>query len=707
MALASVELASILITDLVGSTGLESRVGPARADALRHEHFGVLRDAIAASEGREVKNTGDGIMVAFSSSSGAVECAVRMQQLMERRNRTTGEQLHLRIGIAAGEATLEGGDFFGMPSIEAARLCDQAPSDGILASAAARLMAGRRKGLSFESVGFLELKGIPEPLEAFSVTWEPLGVEEVVGRSELPTILRSVPQLGYVGRAEENERLAGLSQDVRAGSRRIVSLCGEPGVGKTRLAAHTALENHNAGFTVCWGTASEDLGAPYGPWIQALSHYVENAPVEVLVAHVERHGGEITRLLRDSLAKRVPSAPAPQPADAETERYLLFEAVTGLIREACANGPLLLVLDDLHWADAQTLSLLKHLARATGDSALLLLAIYRHSELNRDHPLADALVDLHRLDGVERHTLEGLGVEEVAEVMAAVAGLEMDAVGFELAGAIADETSGNPFFVAEILRNLTESGAIAQGSDGRWELQTSIADLKLPSSGREVVCRRVERLGKELEQILTIAAVIGRTFDVELLDLLVEGDEDDLLLALEGALQASVLVESPQRAGRFKFAHALTNHALYDAIGATRRARLHCRVAEALEHMCSDEAGDRLVTEALAETAGSAGGSAAILAYHWREAGDSGRAVDYLVKAAERAEAAGAQTETVALFNQAVALIPEGDTERRRELNLKRAVAYARYSHWVWGDTSDAATLRREQSGEGGHSHQH
>ena len=684
--MATVELASILITDLVGSTGLESRVGPARADELRREHFGVLGSAIKACEGQEVKNTGDGLMVAFASPSGAVECGVHMQQLMERRNRSTDEQLHLRIGIAAGEATVEGGDYFGMPSIEAARLCDKAASDGILVSAAAKMLVGRDEGLSFESVGMLELKGIPEPLEAFAVGWEPLGAEEVVGGSVLPAVLRSVPQLAYVGRVGEHEWLGGMSREVRDGRRRIVFLSGEPGIGKTRLAAHTALDNHNAGFTVCWGAAAEDLGAPYGPWIQALSHYVEHAPEEVLAAHVERHGGEITRLIRDSLAARVPDVPAPQQADPETERYLLFEAVAGLIQAASDHGPVLLVLDDLHWADSQTLSLLKHVAAATSDSALLVLGIYRESDLDRGHPLADALADLHRLDGVERRALEGLEVDEIAEVVAAVAGIEMDAAGLELADDVAQETDGNPFFVAEIMRHLTESGAISQGSDGHWELRSPIADLELPHSLREVVCRRVERLGDELEQILTVAAVVGLTFDVELLDLLVDGDEEELLDALEGALKASVLVESPQRVGRFRFAHALINHALYDAIGAARRGRLHRRVAEALEQLCRTDSGERLVAQLLEDTVGSAGGSAAVLAYHWREAGDSQRAVDYLVKAAEQAEFGGAQAESVALFNQALELIPEGDADRRRAVNLKRAVAYARYSH-RYGET--------------------
>lgn len=706
--MATVELASILITDLVGSTGLESRVGPARADELRREHFDVLGGAIKASEGREVKNTGDGVMVAFASPSGAVECGVRMQQLMERRNRSTDEQLHLRIGIAAGEATIEGGDYFGMPSIEAARLCDKAASDGILVSAAAKMLVGRQEELSFESVGMLELKGIPEPFEAFAVGWEPLGSEEVVGGSVLPAVLRSVPQMAYVGRAGEHRWLGGMSSEVRDGRRRVVFLSGEPGIGKTRLAAHTALDNHNAGFTVCWGAAAEDLGAPYGPWIQALSHYVEHAPDQVLVAHVERHGGEITRLLRDSLPKRVAEVPAPQQADPETGRYLLFEAVAGLLQAGCDHGPMLLVLDDLHWADSQTLSLLKHVAAATSDSALLVLGIYRESDLDRGHPLVDALADLHRLDGVERRALGGLEVDEIAEVVAAVASIEMDAAGLELARDVAQETDGNPFFVAEILRHLTESGAISQGSDGQWELRTPIADLGLPHSLREVVCRRVERLGDELEQILTVAAVVGLTFDVELLDLLVDGDEEELLDALEGALKASVLVESPQRAGRFRFAHPLIKHAVYDAIGATRRGRLHRRVAEALEQLCRTDSGERLVAEFLEDTVGSAGGSAAILAYHWREAGDSERAVDYLTKAAERAELGGAQAETVALFNQALELIPEGDGDRRREVNLKRAVAYARYTHIIGGDASDASQARRAQrGGQGGRSHEH
>ncbi len=700
--MASVELASILITDLVGSTGLESRVGPAQADTLRREHFDVLREAIEACDGREVKNLGDGLMVSFASSSAAVRCAVRMQQLMERRNRSADERLHLRIGIGAGEATVEDGDYFGMPTIEAARLCDKAPSDGILASPMARMTAGRRDGLSFTSAGVLELKGIPEPVETFAVGWEPLGVEEVVGGSPLPAGLRAAPPIAYVGRVEERERLRDCARQARSGSRQVVFLSGEPGIGKTRLAAHTALEAHSAGCTICWGATAQDLGAPFGIWIQALSHYVEHAPGEVLGAHVERHGGELRRLVRSALTRRVAGVPAPQHADSETERYLLFDAVAGLLETGCAHCPVVLVLDDLHWADRQSLSLLKHVAVSVPRSALLVLGTYRESDLDRDHPLADVLADLRRVEGVERLTLQGLPVDEIGAMMAGAAGHELDPTGRELAREISRETDGNPFFVAEILRHLSESGAIVQGSDGRWELQSSIAALGLPQSVREVVCRRVGRLGEHVEHVLATAAVIGRTFDVELLELVVDGNDDELVDALDKATHASLVVESPQRVGRFSFAHALINHALYDAVGATRRGRMHGRVAKALEELCSEEAGERLVAGFLEESVGSAAGSAAILAHHWREAGDANRAEHYLLMAAEKAVHNGADAEAVALYNHALDLIPEDDADRRRHAQLKRALAYARFTHTIGGDASDAARARSDMEGETG-----
>src|SRR3954469_2043473 len=159
----TVELATIWLVDLVGSTRLAAAVGPVRADSLREEYFALLRDAIDTSGGREFKNTGDGLFVAFSSASAAVSCAVLTQQMFERRYRGAEQALHVRIGLGTGESTIQDGDHFGMPSIEGARLCDKAPADGILVSSLTKALAGRVDGARFESVGELELKGIPEP----------------------------------------------------------------------------------------------------------------------------------------------------------------------------------------------------------------------------------------------------------------------------------------------------------------------------------------------------------------------------------------------------------------------------------------------------------------------------------------------------------------------------------------------------------------
>ena len=197
----SVELATILLTDLVvdefgdGGRNLFAPISCGISISA------VLREAIRAAAGKDEKNTGDGLMVAFGSTSAAVRCAVSMQQLFERRYRKAEQQLHIRIGLAAGESTVQDGDYFGMPSIEAARLCDKAPSDGILVSSLVKALAGRVEGVVFESVGELELKGFTEPMEAFAVPWLALEEEgEPLGAWPLPAVPRSVPVLAYVGR---------------------------------------------------------------------------------------------------------------------------------------------------------------------------------------------------------------------------------------------------------------------------------------------------------------------------------------------------------------------------------------------------------------------------------------------------------------------------------------------------------------------------
>jgi hypothetical protein len=437
----------------------------------------------------------------------------------------------------------------------------------------------------------------------------------------------------------------------RNGTRQVVLLSGEPGIGKTRLASYAAHHAHAEGFAVCWGACSEELAVPYEPWIEVCSHLVEHAPRELLQRHMERNGGELSRLARN-LRRRIPELPAPQASDPETERYLLFSAVAGLLAHIAEAVPLCVVLDDLHWADAQSLALFKHLLRTMEHGSLQVIATYRESDLGKDHPLTAVLADLRRAQGIQRIALHGLGANEVSEIMTAVAGHKLDQEGLELAAQIATETDGNPFFVEEILRGLSESGALVFDEDtARWSVDSS-AGIVLPESVRDVIERRVERLGEETLEALRLAAVIGRAFDLELLSMALEVDEPALLDHLEAAAAASVLAESPEHVGRFRFVHALINQTLYEGLGATRRARMHQRVAQTLEQLHGAEPSEHL----------------AELALHWRLAAvsvDKAKAADYALKAGRQALENLAPAEAVKLFTDAVELSDGTDSRQR------------------------------------------
>ena len=384
----------------------------------------------------------------------------------------------------------------------------------------------------------------------------------------------------------------------RARARQVVLVSGEPGIGKSRLASLSAHGAHGEGFAVLWGACSEELAVPYEPWISVCSQLVEHAPSELLERHVERHGGELARLARE-LPRRLPEVPEPESSDPETERFLLFSAVAGALVELAASVPVCLVLDDLHWADGQSVALLKHVVSAAASSALQVIVAFRDSDLGKDHPLGAVLADLRRIEGVDRIALEGLGAAEVSEVMAAAAGHELDADALVLAAEIASETDGNPFFVGEVLRSLVESGRLLYDpATERWSVDRS-APLGLPESVRDVIARRVERLGDEAREALTLAAVIGRSFELELLVRLTDTTESELLDRLEAAVAASLLDESTERVGRFRFVHALINQTLYEGLGATRRSSMHHRVALALEELYGQDPGEHVAELAL------------------------------------------------------------------------------------------------------------
>jgi class 3 adenylate cyclase len=645
LSMGAVSTITVLFTDLVGSTALSSQVGPSSAEHLRQEHFRLLRSAIVDTGGREVKNLGDGLMVVFESAVAAVDCAVTMQQRLEQRNRRSDQLLSVRIGLAHGDADCADDDYFGPPVVEAARLCAKAQGGQILCAELLSVMTRGRGGHRFEAIGSLELKGLPEPVRAFEVSWQPLLTSAGI---PLPPALRGIPPVGYVGRERERSSLGRLFKEAGRGAFRLALLAGEPGIGKTRLATFAALKAHGDGAVVLYGRCEEGLAVPYGPWVDALRHCVATAEQSALAGFVDQYGTDLVRLVPE-LARRIPDLAPPTETDAETERYMVFGAVAGLLERFSGDVPVVIVLDDLHWADKGTLLLLRHLAHVSASVPLLIIASYRGSEITRRHPLAEALADLRLQPGVERIDLAGLEEQDVIDLMEAAAGHDLPPEGLALAAEILRETDGNPFFVAELMRHLSESGAVVQLEDGHWRLVAELDRLGLPESVREVIGHRVERLDADAAVVLRAAAAIGRDFELTLLARVVDRSEDDLLDLLEAAVEAALIVESSEDAGRFGFAHALINHTLYEELGATRRARTHRRIAEVLEESCGSDPGDRIGE----------------LARHWAlatEPAQADKAIDYARRAGERARAAVAPDEAVRWFSQALELL-DGQSE--------------------------------------------
>ena len=672
------ENVAILFTDMVGSTAQASELGPDAADELRRIHYSILRQAIAETGGSEVKNLGDGLMVVFASASSALSCAVAMQQGVDRANRDRPETVGLRVGLSCGEVSFEDDDYFGDPVIEAARLCALCEGGQILGADLIRLTAGRRSPHVCRSIGPLSLKGLPDPVDSIEVEWVPVAADQNHRSVPLPGRLALQPAAGVVGRQGEIEQLRGALGRVIAGSGRSVLLvAGEPGQGKTTLVAEGARSAYAQGACVLFGHCEEDLATPYQLFAEALGHFVTHAPDELLRRHVDLHGSELSRLV-GALSRRLPDLPASQATDSDTERYLLFASVAGLVAEIAVEQPIVLVLDDLQWADTGSLQMLKWLATADPTLRLMVLGTYRDNEVSHAHALRDALGVLRRQDGVETIKLGGLDDAGVRAILDATSGPGLGDAGAALAHAVHRETDGNPFFVSEVLRHLVETGAIGLDEGGALVAADSLLTVALPDSVREVIGGRVVRLGPEAERVLSVAAVIGRDFDLDLLARATAKSDDELLDILDAATVASLVREVSSTPGHYNFAHALIQHTLYEDLGPTRRARQHLAVGLALEELCGNEPGARIGE----------------LARHFGRATQAGQlptAIRYAKLAGDAALAALAPADALRYYADALELVDDLDVPDRT-LGLDLAIGLGKAQRQT-GDPAFRETL--------------
>jgi DNA-binding SARP family transcriptional activator len=438
----------------------------------------------------------------------------------------------------------------------------------------------------------------------------------------LPDRLAQALASKWVGRHALLRRLRETAEEAVAGRTGLVLVTGEGGIGKTRLVAELA--NRLPAFEVLYGRCDEEELFPFGPWIDMLR------PRLARMSHPELAdllGGapELARLLPEMHEHLPDLAGVPVVSDAETQRRQLFGAVVTVVRRLASHAPVLMVVDDLHWADRSSLLLARHLAREPDLGPVLMVGTFRDSELHPGHPLPELLVELERGRELPRFHLAGMDEREVGQLVDSWHdGLVQDGA----VRAIHAETGGNPFFVKQLVRHLEEV-------DDAGDLHAANG-FDVPQGVRDVIAHRVARLSEHAGRVLGTAALIGRDFDFELLERVVGLPDDELLDVLDAAVRAALLVEVASAPGRYSFAHALLRTTLEAELSATRRARLHLRIGEAIEHIH----GARL-DPWLAE-----------LARHFSAAGP--RAADSAVAYAERA---AAQAASRLAYDEAVKLL--------------------------------------------------
>ncbi|MFB3092895.1 MAG: AAA family ATPase, partial [Dehalococcoidia bacterium] len=427
-------------------------------------------------------------------------------------------------------------------------------------------------------------------------------------------------------------------EDTLSGRGRLVTLVGEPGIGKTRTALELATYAGLRQAQVLWGRCYDGEGAPpYWPWVQAIRSYVRDVDPEQLRSEMGAGAADIAEVVSD-VREQLPGLNAPPQLEPEQARFRLFDSITAFLKNAGRHKPLVLVLDDLHWADHPSLLLLEFVARELANARVMVIGTYRDMEVSRQHPLSRTLGELTRERLFQRVLLRGLDEEDVGRFVELASGVSPPS---GLIAAVHRQTEGNPLFVTEVVRLLVQEGHLS--AHGEPIEPRDSWSVRIPEGVREVIGRRLDRLSERCNETLTIASVIGREFTLEHLGPLIEDMTGERLLeVLEEALSARVIEELPRSVDRYQFTHALIQETLAGELSTTRKVRLHARIAEALEEAYGEEAE----------------GHAAELAHHFAEAQailGAAKLVQYSRLAGERALASYAYEEALSHFRRALA----------------------------------------------------
>lgn len=476
-----------------------------------------------------------------------------------------------------------------------------------------------------------------------------------------------------IGRTHELARATGAVDAAFSGWRTVLFLVGEAGIGKTRLAQEMARDAAVRTMTVCWGYCHVEAPA-YWPWtrvLDTLCTHLGSAAVDVIGSH----GARLAPLLPSLAGESTPPRGGDRNRNAAHARFELFDAVTGLLRRATAITPLVVILEDLHWADRSSLLLLDFVAREIGEAPLLLVGTYREHEARRQASIRTTLADVARRG--ERLDLSGLEEADTARLVAERAGTTLDD---DLTRSIHLASQGNPFFIGELVRVLR--------SDGLLDARHS-RTLRIPEEVRDVIRRRVHPLSAGVTEVLTVAAVMGLEFDATTIARATGLAPAEVLTRLAEAVSAGLI--EPGRFGRHRFRHILTPDTLVDDLPAGVRAGWHQRIGEAIEALPADAQTERLEE----------------LAHHFLEAAQLDtltKAVSYLAAAGERALMRVAYEEAVRHFERATQVFRLGGSDAGLRARVWSGLGTARHRS---GDGRGAREAFREAIDAGGSAGDH
>jgi DNA-binding winged helix-turn-helix (wHTH) protein len=466
----------------------------------------------------------------------------------------------------------------------------------------------------------------------------------------------------FVGRERERAELRAALAEARGGHGRIVLVSGEPGIGKSRLCSELAAEAVAVGMTVVLGHCSEQEALPLLPFVEIVESYVKGSrDLEDLRAMIGDEAPELARML-PSLRRLIPDLPpsnALQAGQAGPEaRRALFDSVCNFIARRSHEHPMLLVVEDLHWADDSTLDLFSHLSARHSEMPLLLIGTLRSSDSDIGASLARTLEDLVRARLFSQMQLGGLSSRDIAAM------LEIMGKNSPPPGVVAEfvrETDGNPFFVEELFRHLAEENRLYD-SAGRYRSDLTIKELDVPSDVCLVVGRRFGRLDESTRRVLGAAAVIGRSFKLDLLEAATGVKAVELLEDLDETTRLGLVRSSTEYAdARTEFSHELIRQVVLSQLSAARRERLHLEIAYAIERIRAHSLEDHY----------------AELASHFAQTSETAKAAHYLCLAGRRALQSSAHTEATALLNSALdrlRTLPESPERDRTELKAQIAV---------------------------------